>query len=98
MELWRRQMHYPPKMSHMWRMAKELNLYGYEDDDEEEEFMRSQGSKRYKDVTNGLPMPVQDATAEEQLELLGLDADQTAMVLTGKNNEAKPVMLYTAQV
>ncbi len=30
MELWRRQMHYPPKQSDLWRMAKELNLFGYE--------------------------------------------------------------------
>lgn len=100
MELWRRQMHYPPKMSHMWRMAKELNLYGYEDDEEEEEFMRSQTSDGYKKVLNALPMPEGDATAEEQLELLGYaeDTDAASLILTGKKDSgAQPIMLYTAQ-
>lgn len=101
MELWRRQMHYPPKMSHMWRMAKELNLYGYEDDDAEEEFMRSQTSDGYKKVLNALPMPEGDASAEEQLELLGYAEDTAAasLILTGKKDSdtQAPVMLYTAQ-
>ena len=36
---WRRQMKYPPKLSELWKSAKELNLYGYEDDEDEETFL-----------------------------------------------------------
>ena len=39
MEDWRRQMRYPPKLSELWKSAKELNLYGYEDDEDEERFL-----------------------------------------------------------
>jgi len=39
MEDWRRQMRYPPKLSQLWRSAKELNLFGYEDDEDEERFL-----------------------------------------------------------
>ena len=46
MDEWRRQIHLPPKQSDLWRSAKELNLYGYEDDDDEEALMSGDDSGR----------------------------------------------------
>lgn len=98
MEDWRRQMHYPPKQSDLWRMAKELNLYGYEDDEDEEKFLRAADRKENSAIINALPMSTDEATAEEQIMLMGWARDENAasLMLTGQANAPQPAMLYTA--
>ena len=71
MEDWRRQMHYPPKQSDLWRMAKELNLFGYEDDEDEEKFLRASDNPNNEKILNALPMSTDEATVEEQMMLMG---------------------------
>ena len=74
MEDWRRQMKYPPKLSELWKSAKELNLYGYKDDEDEERFLTHSGNgalAQAEQIVNALPLPDSEATAEEQLELMG---------------------------
>jgi len=98
MEDWRRQMHYPPKQSDLWRMAKELNLYGYEDDEDEEKFLRASDRPENSALLQALPMSTDEATAEEQIMLMGWAKDENAasLILTGQSNAPQPAMLYTA--
>lgn len=85
MDEWRRQIHMPPKQSDLWRSAKELNLYGYDDEDEEEEAVMIGGySARAQEIINQLPMPVDQVSAEEQLMLLGAaESEEEAQRILG---------------
>jgi len=110
MDEWRRQIHLPPKQSDLWRSAKELNLYGYEDDDDEEELMSGQDSGRKgpggyspeaQRIIDALPMSTDDVSAEEQLMLLGMaESEEAAQVMLGQsprqNSGDSAALIYSA--
>ncbi len=98
MDEWRRQIHMPPKQSDLWRSAKELNLYGYEDDEEEESVFRYSNSKETQALLKSLPMSTDEVSAEEQLMLLGYAKDEASAekMLTGTNKRSHQTMIYKA--
>ena len=71
-------MKYPPKLSELWKSAKELNLYGYEDDEDEERFL-SHSAGSAQQIIGALPLPESEASPEEQLELLGVGSCSSSL-------------------
>lgn len=86
---WRKQMNLPPRTQELRLWANRLHLYG---GDEEMKLLSTANQ-----AIAGLPIPVDQMPAEEQLMLLGLakDSDEAALMVMGPG-ERPPPQLYSA--
>jgi len=86
---WRSQMNLPPRLQEIRMWATRLHLYG----DREEMKLLSAANQ----MIAGLPIPVEEMPAEEQLMLLGIakDNEHAALMLYGPTAERYP-QLYAA--
>lgn len=87
---WRKLMNLPPRLQELRMWATRLHLYG----GKEEMALLSTANK----AIAGLPLPVDQMPAEEQLMLLGLarDNSEAAMIATGPAGDTPPPQLYSA--
>ena len=97
MKEWRRAMKLPPKQSDLWRLADKLHLYGEEWDEEEQKAIAGMNIN-----VKGLPLPLEQASVEEQLMLLGYakTEEEAQLIAYGgkmktRNKDEKP-QLYSA--
>ena len=91
---WRRSMNLPPRMQELRMWATRLHLYGAEPEE-----ARLQSAVNH--VIAGLPIPVEDMSAEEQLMLMGAagsTSEAAVMLRSGGNNGEAPAppQLYSA--
>ena len=95
MKEWRRAMKLPPKQSDLWRLADKLHLYGEEWDEEEQKKIAGRNIN-----LKGLPLPLEQASVEEQLMLLGYAKTEEEAALMAYGKDAKKLgekpELYTA--
>ncbi len=96
MKEWRRAMKLPPKQSDLWRLADKLHLYGEEWDEEEQKRIAGMNIN-----VKGLPLPLEKASIEEQLMLLGYAKTEEEAALMaygekGRKDPNKTPQLYTA--
>ena len=95
MKEWRRAMKLPPKQSDLWRLADKLHLYGEEWDEEEQKKIAGRNIN-----LKGLPLPLEQASVEEQLMLLGYTKTEEEAALMAYGKDAKKLgekpELYTA--
>lgn len=88
---WRKLMNLPPRMQELRMWATRLHLYG----GEEEMKLISQANS----MIAGLPLPVDQMPAEEQLMLMGAARDNIQAALMAQGSDAgnrPPPQLYTA--
>jgi hypothetical protein len=97
MKEWRRAMKLPPKQSDLWRLADKLHLYGEEWDEEEQKKIAGMNIN-----VKGLPLPLEQASVEEQLMLLGYakTEEEAQLIAYGtkvkKKDQDKKPQLYSA--
>jgi len=97
MKEWRRAMKLPPKQSDLWRLADKLHLYGEEWDEEEQKKIAGMNIN-----VKGLPLPLEQASVEEQLMLLGYaKTEEEAQIIAygtkmQKKDKDKKPQLYSA--
>jgi hypothetical protein len=87
---WRKTMNLPPRMQELRMWANRLHIYG----GEEEQKLISQANA----VIAGLPLPVDQVSAEDQLMMLGIAKDnlQAALIASGPQGDRPAPQLYTA--
>ncbi len=88
---WRKMMNLPPRMQELRMWATRLHLYGT---DEELKLMSAANH-----IIAGLPIPVDQMPAEEQLMLMGVarDGKDAAMIVAGGGDRERPLpQLYSA--
>jgi hypothetical protein len=87
---WRQIMNLPPRMQELRMWATRLHLYGGQ-----EEMALISGANS---VLAGLPIPVDQMPAEEQLMYLGVARDniEAALIAAGPQGDRPPPQLYTA--
>lgn len=87
---WRSIMNLPPRLQELRMWATRLHLYGGQ-----EEMALLSGANQ---MIAGLPIPVDQMPAEEQLMLLGIAKDniQAALIASGPNGAGPPPQLYNA--
>jgi len=86
---WRKTMNLPPRMQELRMWATRLHLYGTGEE------MKLQSAANH--MIAGLPIPVDDMPAEEQLMLMGVatSTNEAAVMLSGVDRPAAP-QLYSA--
>lgn len=87
---WRQMMNLPPRMQELRMWATRLHLYGT---DEEMKLMSAANH-----MIAGLPIPVDQMPAEEQLMLMGVAKDSThaMQLVAGSTADRPPPQLYSA--
>jgi hypothetical protein len=87
---WRKEMNLPPRMQELRQWATKLHLYG----GAEEQKLLSASNR----MIAGLPIPVDQMPAEEQLMLMGVarDSKEAALIVQGDQENAPPPQLYSA--
>jgi hypothetical protein len=87
---WRSMMNLPPRMQELRMWATRLHLYGT---DEEMKLMSAHNS-----LVAGLPIPVDQMPAEEQLMFMGIakDSNHAMQLVAGSTAERPPPQLYSA--
>eukprot|EP01034_Spumella_vulgaris_P023794 gene23794-30063_t len=86
---WRNTMNLPPRLQELRMWATRLHLYG----GAEEMALLSSANQ----MIAGLPIPVDQMPAEEQLMLMGVarDNNQAALIATGPQGDRPPPQLYS---
>lgn len=85
---WRKEMNLPPRMSQLMHAANKLHLFG--DDKEEQKKMSAANS-----LTAGLPLSLDEMSAEEQLLLMGLaQSNEEAVEMIKAANGGKALTTF----